>query len=462
MKKVVFLILLLSMMLFGGCKTLEPNHETILPLTIPENFSVDINGSKTIENWWLSFNSIELNTLIKNALDNNFDIITLKTKLTQAKAKVDKENASFFPDLGFSFGGQKNRAQVKQDSSSDSTHNSSRSWDSSLTSSYTADVWGEARDKKQAQVANLQAIGHDLKNTTIKLTAQIAETWIDIITVRNKKNILNNQIKINKTLLKLQKLRFVNGKANALDVSQQREALAEASSQVPLLEMQEQILLNNLAFLSGKTSIAIIEMNTKILPEPVLLPNTGIPSDLLKNRPDIQAAKMRLFSSKWEVRAARADLLPSFKLSAQALFSNGELDLMFHNWVATLAASIAGPIFDGGFRRAEIRRVRAVAEEQLNLYTKTIAKAIFEVEDSLIKIQKQNDYVALLKEELDLAKLTLKDASIQYQNGQSSYLPYLTAWSSIERLERQLVGERATIIKNQIKLYSSLGLKPIE
>ncbi|MCP3898268.1 MAG: TolC family protein, partial [Desulfobacteraceae bacterium] len=248
-------------------------------------------------------------------------------------------------------------------------------------------------------------------------------------------------------------------KANALDVSQQREALAEASSQIPLLEKQERVLLNNLAFLSGKTTIDTIQMNTNVLPEPVAFPNIGIPSDLLNRRPDIQAAKMRLFSSEWAVKAAKADLLPSFSLSAQALFSNGELDLMFQNWVASLVASIAGPIFDGGFRRAEVKRTIAVVEEQVNLYSKIVARAIFEVEDSLISIQKQTDYVRLLQEELDVARLTLKDAMIQYQNGQSSYLSYLTAWTSIERLERQLVGERATIIQEQIKLYSALGWK---
>lgn len=461
MKKFVFWVLLLSMMLFPGCKTLEPSVEKALPLTIPENFSVDIKGSKVTENWWFSFNSIELNTLIKDALDNNFDIKTLNTKLAQAKAKVEKENASFFPDLGFSFGSKRNRTQVKTDSSADPTHEYSTSWDSSLTSSYTADIWGEARDKKYAQVSNLLAIEQDLRESTLKLTTQIAEIWIDIITARNKKSILNNQIKINNTLLKLQTLRFINGKANALDVSQQREALAEASSQVPLLEMQEKLLLNNLSFLSGKTTTSAIFMNTETLPEPIPLPSTGIPSDLLKNRPDIQAAKMRMFTSEWEVKAAKADLLPSFTLSAKALFSHGELDLMFQNWVGTLAASIAGPIFDGGYRRAEVRRARAAAEEQLNLYAKTIASAIFEVEDSLIRIQKQKDYVKLLEEELSLTRLTLKDASIQYQNGQSSYLSYLAAWSNIERLERQLVGERATIIKNQIKLYKALGLKPL-
>ena len=133
------------------------------------------------------------------------------------------------------------------------------------------------------------------------------------------------------------------------------------------------------------------------------------------------------------------------------------LDLLFHNWIATLAGSIAGPVFDGGFRRAEIDRVRAVAREQLNYYARTVAQAIFEVEDSLVSIQKQADYIRLLEQELDVARLTLKDARVQYQNGQSSYLAYLVAWTSIERLERQLVGERAMAIKYQIELYRALG-----
>ncbi|MCK5311345.1 MAG: efflux transporter outer membrane subunit, partial [Desulfobacteraceae bacterium] len=408
----------------------------------------------------LFFDSDELRTLIKNALDNNFDIKIVKAKIAQAKARVEKETASFWPDLGFSFGGQKKRVQTKTESNRDSTYNDSHSWDGSLSGSYSADVWGEAKASKQAQVSSLQAAEQDLRQFSLELTAQITEIWIDIIATRNKKSILDNQIMINNTLLDLQKLRFINGKANALDVSQQQEALAEVNSQIPLLEKQERILLNNLAFLSGKTVIDTIKISTPTLPEPVLSPDIGIPSELLENRPDIQAAKMRLSSSQWEVTAARADQLPSFKLSAQALFSSGELDLLFHNWISTLAASIAGPIFDGGFRRAEVKRARAAAEEQLNIYAKTIANAIFEIEDSLISIQKQNRYIQLLEEELELTRLTLKDARIQYQNGQTSYLSYLTAWTSIERLERQLIGERAAIIKEQIGLCKALGWKP--
>ena len=457
MSRSVFGMILISIMLFSGCKTLAPELEKPIDLSIPEHFSMDAGGSEVIKNWWESFNSDELNALIKTALDQNFDLKTLKTKIVQEKAKVEKEEASFWPDLGFSFGGQTQGVQVKESSDSGSSYDGSHSWNGGLSGSYTLDAWGEAEADRQAQMSNLMAAEQNLSSSTLELTADIAETWIDIIAVRNKRDILDKQIKVNQTLLDLLTLRFANGKADALDVSQQREALAEAGSQVPLLEKQERVLLNNLAFLSGKTTIDTLDVVATLLPEPIPLPRIGIPSNLLENRPDIAAAKMRLSSSQWEVSAARADLLPSFQLSAQALFSSGTLDLLFNNWVATLGASITGPIFDGGFRKAEVKRVRAVAQEQLNLYAKTVANAIYQVEDSLVSIVKQKAYIQRLEQELEVVRLTLKDASLQYQNGQSSYLSYLIAWTKIQRLERQLVGEKAVYIKERIGLYRALG-----
>jgi outer membrane protein, multidrug efflux system len=455
-------VLLVCLVLFSGCKALDPEPLTPLPFTIPQSFSIEQNDSSHPDLWWQSFDSDELNELIDTAQTHNFDLKTLKTKIAQAKARVAKEEASFFPDLGFSFGGQKTGVQTKENSRGNSSYTGSHSLDGSLSGSYTIDVWGEAKAGKQSQEMSLQAANQDFYAYTHELGALIAETWIDIIALRSEKNILDNQIKINQTLLELLTLRFVNGRSNALDVSQQREASAEASSQVPILEKQVQVLLNRLAFLCGKTAVTQIQVATCVLPEPLALPSVGIPSNLIENRPDIQAAQMRLSSALWEVTAAKADLLPSFTLTAGALFSSGQLNLFFQNWVATLAGSIAGPIFDGGFRQAEVERVRAVAQEQLNIYAKTVASAIFEVEDRLVGIQKQESYIKLLEEELGAVRLTLRDARLQYQNGQSSYLSYLIAWTRIERLERQLVGERAAHIKERIGLYRALGWKPTQ
>ncbi len=462
MLQYILIIIMSVMVIFSGCRTIDPGPGVSSSLTLPERFVHEPANKKNKtaganENWWTAFKNKELNAIIDQALKDNFEIKKLNTRISQEEAGLKKEDAAFFPDLGFSFGGERKDTRVKKSSSRSHTSDGSHSWDASLTSSYTADIWGELDASKRAQLMSFIAAKQDLEAARLSVSSQVAQTWIDIIAARNQKTIIDNQIKINQTLLELQKFRFANGKANALDVSQQREALAEAGSQGPLLERQEQLLLHNLAYLSGKTAIGTFHTTTEALPDPLPVPEPGIPADLLENRPDIQAAQRRLIASQWDTVKAKADLLPSFSLSAKALFSSGKLDLLFQNWVASLAAGIAGPIFDGGLRRAEVRRTQAVEKEQVNQYAGTVAAAIREVEDALVSIQKQDDYIRLLEDELAVARLTLKDAMVQYRNGKSSYINYLTAWTGIERLERQLVSERATFLKDQISLYAALG-----
>ncbi len=267
----------------------------------------------------------------------------------------------------------------------------------------------------------------------------------------------HNQINNNITLLNLQRLRFSNGRAGALDVSQQRQALAAAKAERPLLQRSEQQLINRLTLLLGKTTSSHLSIEQDRLPSLIALPATGLPADLLAARPDVRAAGLRLHAADWTVSAARADRLPDMALSAQAAFSSGSLDLLFDNWIITLASSITGPLVDGGRRTAEVSRTRAVAEERLSSYAKTVAVAVKEVEDTLVGEDRQGAYVLLLNDQLRAARLTLKDARLQYRNGRSDYLSYLTAWTSVQRLERQLVNEEATLIKNRVALYRTLG-----
>lgn len=460
MNQVAISVLLIPVLLLSGCRTLKT--EPVLPSEsqIPLSFSQKTKHSASNpidrgERFWEVFGNDELTGLIEQVQSHNFDIKTLESRIERERANLKKEQSSFFPDLDFSFGGQKRERKERTDSNR--SHDGSHSWDAGLTSLFTADIWGKLEAGEQSRRLALMAAELDLTDRIITVTTRAAQTWIDVIAARNERMILDQQVEINRTLLELQKLRFSNGQANALDVSQQREALAEASSQKPLVEKNERLSLNSLAVLSGKTDMGSITVTTQVLPEPVPLPDVGIPADLLNNRPDIQAAWLRVEAAGQDVREAEAERLPSLNLSAQALFSSGELDLLFQNWVASLAADITGPIFDAGLRQAEVERTMAVAREQVQLYVQTVSQAIREVEDSLVSIDKQEDFIRLLEEELTLAGLTLKDAMLQYRNGQSSYLNYLTAWSRIEFLERQLIRERATYLKERIGLYAALG-----
>ncbi|MEH0018006.1 MAG: efflux transporter outer membrane subunit [Desulfobacter sp.] len=453
-------VLLIAAAFFSGCMTTAPDPALQRPDQVPD-MPPAFRRTTADQAPGIFNTNEELSSLLDQVRNNNFDIRVLQARVDQEAAELKKETASLFPDLDLSFGGERAATRTKTDNAS-ATEDGSHSWDASLSASFTPDVWGELEAGRQAQALDLLAAELDLKNALLEKTTEAAQAWVDIIAARSEKAVLDQQVEINQTLLKLQALRFSNGQASALDVSQQREALAEAASQRPVIERTELLLLNSLALLAGQSDVNTVSVTARELPSPVPLPATGMPADLLENRPDIQAAWMRFAASKQDIEKAKADRLPAFSLSADALFSSGQLDLLFQNWVATLAASITAPLFDAGERRAEVARTEAAAREQAALYAQTVSQAIRDVEDSLVSIDRQAAFIRLLEEQLATARLTLKDAMLQYRNGQASYLSYLTAWTNIELLERQLIGEKATYLKERIGLYAALGLSAMD
>ncbi len=464
MRYALLTILLISIFFISGCNLISPDPAAVMPFEVPDTYvhkaGIDDTPRTGNENmnggWWQKFGIDELSKLIQTGLLKNYDLKVLKARVDKAIANVKREKSNFWPSLDYSLGGKHTQSQSKikgRPSTSDHDH----TYSTSLDAQYTLDLWGKKRAGVNARELEYMAARQDLEDKALSLSSDIANIWVDILSVRIRKQVLSRQIKANQMTLKLQELRFINGKATALDVSQQREALAKALSAGPLLEKQEKQLINAMGLSLGQTPGSPVAVSFTDLPQTFLVPQPGIPADLLENRPDIRAARMHLEAATLDVEASKADMFPELTLSASAQFSSGTLDLLFQNWVFTLGAALAGPLLDDGDQKAEIERTRAVVRESLNTYAKTVANAICQVEDALVAIDRQKAYIELLEQQLEAVKATMQDSRIQYLNGQSSYLNYLSAWASMESLERQLVSEQATYIKERIALYKVTG-----
>ncbi len=119
---------------------------------------------------------------------------------------------------------------------------------------------------------------------------------------------------------------------------------------------------------------------------------------------------MRLQGADWDVAAARANRLPAIRLSAGASYGAGELDLLFDNWMMVLAGNLTAPLFDGNQRAAEVDRTRAVVDEKLSAYRRTVLTAIKEVEDALISEEKQRQHIDALDRQIIAARNALNEA----------------------------------------------------
>lgn len=442
--------------LAGSCTHIKPAEHSGPGITVPETYSLYGETFDSPDPWWEEFQSEELEELMAEALAGNLAVKQAYARLAQAEAIAVKAGAPRYPDLALAAGISETRRRITDGQLVDQTVTDSFK-NLSLVSSYEIDLWGRVSSRHKSALLSVEASREDLYTSAITLTSEVAIRWLAITSVRNQLELLRSQIEINRTTLELINLRYLKGAATALDVYQQRLALAESLTLIPPLEALDQTLKNELAVLLGKPPQWDLALASEKLPEPVALPEAGIPADLLSQRPDVRAAGLNLQVAEWNVVTARADRLPAIQLTAEAGFSAGSFPLLFENWLARLAAGLTAPLFKGGELDAEVERQRQVAEEKLALYGQTVLTAIREVEDALINEQKQVEFLTALGERLNIARQNHREALQRYSKGLNDYLPVLSALIAVQRLEREIVLARFDRLNYRVQLHRALG-----
>jgi len=386
-------------------------------------------------------------------MSENLDILTAWDRLDQAMATAKIAGAPLWPnaDAGFSV------TDTEAMGSKDPMTIEDTFYGLSLTASYEIDLWGRIRSSRNAARADMLATRENLDTVAITISGEIARTWYELIEARSQLDILAEQKRVNETFLKFLELRFNQGFARAVDVLQQRQVLARTLGETPLAESRFTLLSHRLAVLLGKPPTTEIELNGEILPELPPLPDTGVPSDLLLKRPDVRAAHLRLEASDYRVSAAIADRFPRLSISISAQDTETEFHSLFDNWIRNLAANMTAPIFDGGRRRSEVERTRAVASENLHAFENAVLGALKEVEDALVQERRQAEFVANLARQVDIARQTVEFTQERYMNGATDYLPVLTALLTLQSLERSEAEAQRLLITFRINLYRALG-----
>jgi NodT family efflux transporter outer membrane factor (OMF) lipoprotein len=441
----------------AGCTMFAPDERTAPPTQLPDKYSLEVQGTFDSGRWWKSFNSTDLDRLVETALRNNFDLRATYALVEQAYATARKTNAALYPSLDGEANANQERTYKQSTSRGNHKYSETEGYYLGLAAAYEVDLWGRLRSESEVDRLEAQATREDYESAAMTLAASVAEAWADLLAIRQEKSILQEQVKTNETILHLQELRFANGLANALDVSQQREVVAESLAELVPLEAQEKLYLNSLALLLGSTSPDSVQVKQQTVPRPPPLPATGIPANLLEMRPDVRAAQLRVSSADWGVSAARADRLPNLVLSADAAFSSAQFTTILTNWMTNIAGGVTAPIFDGGQRAAEVDRTRAVVSQNLADYAETVATAVKEVQDALINETHQERYIELLEDQLRVARISLYEARQRYLKGLSDYLTYISELTSVQSLERQIVEEKGTLLTDRVDLHRALG-----
>lgn len=459
MKRSALVLSSLMVLTSTGCALFQRDRDMPDEARIPATYSL-YSGDVELDRWWAHFNSDDLDALIEEALTRNFSLQEAEARLRQAAAQARRDRALLYPELDVSAGGSYRREDSpspNERNPGNDTFETERYNLGLLISSYEVDLWGRVRSLAGASRLQAEASREDFNTAAMTVSAAVAENWIRLVASDAQLRLVRDQLKTSRTVLDLLQLRFRNGLSSALDVYQQEQVVAELAAGIPLIEAQIAALQHQLAVLVGKPPAADLGPVADTLPDPDPRPSAGLPADLLARRPDIRAAGLRLRAADQRVAAARADRLPALRITAGAQYESGELDSLFDNWILNLSANLVGPVFDAGRRRAEVDRSVAVADERLAAYRGAVYRAVQEVEDALVREDKQIEHVAGVKRQTDVASKALDEAQMRYRNGLNDYLPVLTQILAVQRLERDLISKTAEAYLFRVALCRALG-----
>lgn len=440
------ILLISALVSLVGCAS---QSETVsLPIETPDTFS-EAGTLDVPERWWTSFEDKRLNTMVDTALESNFNLKTAWQRLRASQAVVDRESSALFPDLEASAQGGISRSQ--------SEFGSSENLQFGLTSVYELDLWGRIRSSIDAEEFRAEATLTDYQAAALSLSAEIVSTWYQLAEAESQLALVKQQVETNRKVLELLENRLGTGQIRGVDILRQRQLLEATLEQQTYAESDIQVLEHQLAVLLGRTPQEGIVSVPGSLPELPPLPETGIPIDLVRQRPDVQSAFYRLKAADRDLASAISNQFPRLTLAASLSSAADNAGNLFEDWALSFTGNLIAPILYGGELSAEVDRVEAVKQQRLYEYGQTVLTAFQEVEDALILEKKQSESIQRIEEQVELARKAYEQLRLQYFNGTSNYLDVLTALDEVQQLRRDLISAKLTRVEYRIGLYRALA-----
>jgi len=428
------------------------------PVELPGTFSKTGTGPLP-EKWWTALDDAELEALVNRALQENFSLKTARDRLRQARAVARREGAALLPQANASASASRTASEGMGPGAGGSSGGRSYEDEFSLglSASYEVDLWGRVDAARDAAVLAAGAGREDLRAAALSLSANVALTWYRIVEQRSQLELLAGQVATNERYLDLVELRFRKGEVSATDVLQQRKLVESTRTERASARAALEVLEHQLGVLLGAVPARAQLPGGGELPELPVLPETGVPAEWMRQRPDVGAAYLRVRSADREAAAAVADRLASFSISASLRSAADEPSGLLEDWLAAVAGELAAPLFDGGRREAEADRARAAAEESLHIYAQTVLTGVREVEDALSNEAQDRTTLAGTRRQLELSDATLEQLLRMYRNGTVDFLRVLDELRTNQQLQRSLLSARARLVRDRVELYRALG-----
>lgn len=451
MKK-IFLINALAVSLLSSC-LLGPDFTGATP-DIPETWVNKMPPSTSehdLSEWWAAFGDPQLSGLIAMAFDNNPDMVVAALNIARAESELRTMGASLYPSGSVGFGGS--------NGGNFDTSTSHGKWNGSLSVSWRPDVWGKTRRQIEASMASLGSTVASAHATRTALASSVATAYFEWISAKESLRIAQEQLELQEKTYDIVQRCYDAGLANGLDLEQSKSTIISTRAQIPALEANVRSCENALAILLGTTVDQVkLTMPSAATYNKVPVVPTGLPSEMLRRRPDVIQAEYNLHRATANVGVAVADLFPSISLSGSASAGSGS---DFAHFFSTAGWSLVGNASQTIFNRTSLNEAVNVAEIAASSagqsYRKTVLGAFAEVEECLILYARLTNQLPQYEQAVVSSKKAADLAMRQYQAGKTDFLNVASAQRSLLSAELNVISTRQQIRMALARLCTALG-----
>ena len=463
MMKMLSALMPACLLLFSGC-SLAPDYQRP-EMDIAQNW--EISQSQSLESkWWERFHDETLNALVEEALKNNRNITQAMARVDQAQAGLGIARDALLPVPAASADASRTMARsstsaIARQSGGKNTH----TFSGALAASWTLDFWGKYWNAAESARSSLIASEAARDNVLLTVAAGTVESYFWLSAYTWQEEIARDVLKNREDSLHIYQNRFDNGQISDLDILSIRANVETARNALASARIAKNAAETSLAVLLGRSPAEIMKrggikasprLMTSLSKTPAL--PSGMPSQLLEQRPDIRQAEANLQAANYDIGTARASFFPSFSLTGLLGGASLELNelLRSSNQYAKLGAGLSLPLNFWTIKRT-VDSAEAAKKAAVATYELTVQNAFKEVRDALVSQTEYANSVSALSRQVDFLSRAVTHARTRYDNGFASYLDLLTAESNLFTAQQALAVAHANHLVSIAEVCLALG-----
>lgn len=457
----------IALVLLAGC-VVGPNYEPP-DERAPAKWATHLAAGESVApaalaHWWTSFKDPELDTLIGTAVRSNLTLRVAEDRVREARAEREVTAGGRWPSAGASMAYSRNRYGANSYPPLGHLPGVPLNYNLytvGFDAAWELDLFGGVRRAVEASSAEVGAAEYARRDVLVSVLAEVGRNYIDARAYQERLAITRRNVVAEQGVLALTRSRYRSGLASDLEVEQASAILTTTEARLPAIESRFAQSVHHLSVVLGENPGAMLDEMSRVAPIPLTPPvvPVGLPSDLLRRRPDVERAERELAAATAEIGAAEAELFPKVSLmgalGVTSTSTSNLLEYASRYWSA--GPALQWNILEGGRLRANVRVQKARAAQALDTYRQTVLVALEDAENALIAYSKERIRRRWLAQSVQSSEAAFRLSSERYRSGLVDFLNVLDAERTLYAAQDALVESTKSVSLDLVQLYKALG-----